>query len=81
MSSVNLKLGTFEHINCNKTFNFFLCRFSVNFCLETNPNPTYIAYHFKTIFETNIVVQNFKTAGEWSEEIIEENTWYNVPGK
>jgi len=54
--------------------------FSVNFCLDCCPKPSYVAYHFKTIFDSNSVVHNFKS-GTWQDEIVEENTWIDGPGQ
>lgn len=39
----------------------------------------FVAYHFKTIFEDNSVVHNYKT-GSWQEEMVEENNWIEGPG-
>lgn len=72
---------------CKKrTFKFYLFfyfnfRFSVNFTLECCPSPLNIAYHFKTNFKDNTVVHNYKTVGDWNQEIIEENTWIQGPGE
>lgn len=52
--------------------------FSVNFVPEY---PMNVIYHFKTNFITNNVTHNFKTAGEWNEELVEGNTWIAGPGK
>lgn len=54
-------------------------RFSVNFCLDCCAKPSYVAYHFKTIFDSNSVVHNYKK-GTWQDEIHEENTWIDGPG-
>lgn len=52
--------------------------FSVNFVPEY---PMNIIYHFKTNFVANNVVQNYKTAGKWNDELTEENTWIVGPGE
>lgn len=53
--------------------------FSVNFTVDCGEN---IAYHFKTMFSKNIVVQNFKAGGEWHKPAInDDNTWTDGPGK
>ncbi|XP_055850811.1 galectin-4 isoform X1 [Episyrphus balteatus] len=46
--------------------------FSINFATGTGPNPEDIAYHFKTIFPENIVVENSKRNGDWMDEQIKE---------
>lgn len=63
-------------------FFFFLClnRFSVNFTLECNPTPQNIAYHFKTVFSENKVVHNYKTVGNWHNEVEDANTWIQNTG-
>lgn len=64
--------------NCNKTLS---SRFSINFTLECCQNPLNIAYHFKTNFFENTVTHNFKAVGNWNDEIVDENTWIQGPGK
>ncbi|XP_055701397.1 uncharacterized protein LOC129800784 [Phlebotomus papatasi] len=57
--------------------------FSVNFCLESSPTPSYIAYHFKTLFRVDRevgVIHNHKN-NSWGEEIVESNTWIDGPGE
>lgn len=66
----------FNHLN-----DCYSYRFSVNFTLECCPNPLNIAYHFKTNFMNNTVTHNYKTVGDWNEEIVDENTWIQGPGK
>lgn len=39
----------------------------------------FVAYHFKTIFEENRVVHNYKT-GSWQDEMVEDNNWIEGPG-
>ncbi|XP_055906509.1 uncharacterized protein LOC129941806 isoform X1 [Eupeodes corollae] len=46
--------------------------FSINFVTGTSPNPEDIAYHFKTIFSENIVVENSKRNGDWMDEQVKE---------
>lgn len=50
--------------------------FSVNFVKDYNNIP----YHFKTDFDKNVVIQNYKTDGQWREEIFETNTWIQGAG-
>lgn len=53
--------------------------FSVNFTVDCGDN---IAYHFKTMFNKNTVVQNYKADGKWHKPAInDENTWTDGPGK
>lgn len=60
---------------------YFICSFSVNFCLDCCPSPMFVAYHFKTDFESNSVVHNYKTGhGMWQDELVEENMWTSGPG-
>uniref|UniRef100_A0A182VW32 Galectin n=1 Tax=Anopheles minimus TaxID=112268 RepID=A0A182VW32_9DIPT len=58
--------------------------FSVNFCLPRPPqvpqhkSPSYIAYHFKTIYDEDDdsrVVQNWKNV-HWQEEEVHDNHWH-----
>ncbi|XP_049277082.1 uncharacterized protein LOC125760722 isoform X2 [Anopheles funestus] len=58
--------------------------FSVNFCLPRPPQvmqhqtPSYIAYHFKTIYDGNDesrVVQNWKNV-HWQQEQVYANHWH-----
>lgn len=46
--------------------------FFVNFVCDYYDD---IAYHFKTNFTSNTVVQNHKTGGAWKKEITNANTW------
>ncbi|XP_055850812.1 galectin-4 isoform X2 [Episyrphus balteatus] len=54
--------------------------FSINFATGTGPNPEDIAYHFKTIFPENIVVENSKRNGDWMDEQIKEWPASDGPG-
>uniref|UniRef100_A0A0K8TTR1 Galectin n=1 Tax=Tabanus bromius TaxID=304241 RepID=A0A0K8TTR1_TABBR len=53
---------------------------SFNFVLDSCPQPSMIAYHFKTKFKENVVVHNTKQC-TWLEEKPEENTWIDKPGE
>ncbi|XP_058129668.1 galectin-6-like [Anopheles coustani] len=64
-------------------------KFSVNFCLprpagvSDQQSPTYIAYHFKTIYDddgTSTVVQNWKNV-IWDKEDIGDNIWHTDRSK
>ncbi|XP_055906510.1 galectin-9 isoform X2 [Eupeodes corollae] len=54
--------------------------FSINFVTGTSPNPEDIAYHFKTIFSENIVVENSKRNGDWMDEQVKEWPVSDGPG-
>lgn len=60
---------------------FIFYRFSVNFTLDSCSNSRNIAYHFKTDLVKNEVIHNYKTVDYWNDEIVEENTWIQGPGK
>lgn len=49
--------------------------------MDCSPNPSNIAYHFKTNFDNNQVVHNYKTDNVWNMETVEDNTWIQGPGK
>lgn len=54
-------------------------RFSFNLCVDVCPCPEVVAFHFKTMLDSNTIVHNHKDI-TWQEETVSANTWVHGPG-
>lgn len=72
-------------IQCNRNCAFLsvrivLHRFSFNLCVDVCPCPEVVAFHFKTMLDSNTVVHNHKDI-TWQQETVSANTWVDGPGE
>lgn len=54
-------------------------RFSFNLCVDVCPCPEVVAFHFKTMLDSNTIVHNHK-AITWQKETVLANKWVDGPG-